>query len=188
VGEQAMSKAGISVAPAPVNVSAAPRPSELAEHFDTLPQQLDPSQLWMWIFLAMELLLFGGLFCVYAVFRGRNPELFTYGHRYLDVGCGAINTVVLIFSSFTMAMAVWAAQTNQRRDLVLFLSLTLLGGPTSSGSKWWNTPTSFTATWSGARGSTKLYAARDDQPGLAARYHHDPALSLRGHREVGAGP
>ncbi len=130
-----MSMASIPVTPAPVDLGAAHRPPELAEHFDTLPQQLDASRLGMWIFLATELLLFGGLFCVYAVLRARNPELFTYGHRYLDVGWGTINTVVLIFSSFTMAMAVWAAQTNQRRDLVLFLSLTLLGGADFLGIK-----------------------------------------------------
>jgi cytochrome c oxidase subunit 3 len=127
--------AGIPAAQVPAKTAAAPRPSELAGHFDTLPQQLDASRLGMWIFLATELLLFGGLFCVYAVLRARSPELFTYGHRFLDVGWGAINTVVLIFSSFTMAMAVWAAQTNQRRDLVLFLSLTLLGGADFLGIK-----------------------------------------------------
>jgi len=104
------------------------RPAQLAHHFQTLPQQFDASKLGMWLFLATEVLLFAGLFCVYAVVRRNHPELFEYGHRYLDTGWGAINTVVLILSSFTMAMAVWAAQNNQRRDLAMFLALTLLGG------------------------------------------------------------
>lgn len=104
------------------------RPAALAHHFDTLPQQVSAGKLGMWLFLATEVLLFAGLFCVYAVVRRAHPELFTYGHRYLDVGWGAINTVVLILSSFTMAMAVWAAQNNQKRDLVIFLALTLLCG------------------------------------------------------------
>jgi cytochrome c oxidase subunit 3 len=107
----------------------------LAHHFQTLPQQYHASKLGMWLFLATEVLLFAGLFCLYAVYRRNHPELFTYGHRYLDTGWGAINTVVLLLSSLTMAMAVWAAQNNQRRDLVLFLALTLLGGVDFLGIK-----------------------------------------------------
>lgn len=114
---------------------ADPRPAQLADHFQTLPQQFDASKLGMWLFLATEVLLFAGLFCVYAVVRRNHPELFEYGHRYLDTGWGAINTVVLILSSFTMALAVWAAQNNQRRDLVTFLALTLLGGVDFLGIK-----------------------------------------------------
>jgi cytochrome c oxidase subunit III len=120
---------------APATDAVERRPAQLAHHFQTLPQQFDASKLGMWLFLATEVLLFGGLFCAYAVARGNHPELFEYGHRYLDTGWGAINTVVLIFSSFTMAMAVWAAQNNQRRDLVMFLALTLLGGVDFLGIK-----------------------------------------------------
>ncbi len=113
----------------------ADRPAQLAHHFQTLPQQFDASKLGMWLFLATEVLLFAGLFCLYAVYRSNHPELFAYGHRYLDTGWGAINTVVLILSSFTMAMAVWSAQNNQRRDLVMFLALTLLCGVDFLGIK-----------------------------------------------------
>jgi len=117
------------------HAALAPRPPRLAHHFDTAPQQFDASKLGMWLFLATEVLLFAGLFCLYAVCRGKYPETFAYGHRYLDRGWGAINTLVLIFSSFTMALAVWAAQANQKRDLVMFLSLTLLGGVDFLGIK-----------------------------------------------------
>lgn len=129
----------IQVEPSPVaTVPTAPHDhgdANLAHHFDDARQQFDASKLGMWLFLATEVLLFAGLFCLYAVLRAAHPEVFVYGHRYLDRGWGTINTVVLIFSSFTMAMAVWAAQHNQRRDLILFLSLTLLGGVDFLGIK-----------------------------------------------------
>ena len=60
----------------------------------------------MWLFLATEILLFSGLFCAYAVYRANHPEVFEYAHRYLSRPLGALNTMVLIFSSFTMAAAV----------------------------------------------------------------------------------
>ena len=108
--------------------SVATHPAHLAHHFETLPQQIEAGKLGMWIFLGTEILLFTGLFCIYAVYRGTHPEIFAYGHQFLSVGWGATNTAVLILSSFTMALAVRAAQCSQRRALVIFLALTLLGG------------------------------------------------------------
>jgi cytochrome c oxidase subunit 3 len=107
----------------------------LQHHFQTPDQQVSAGKLGMWIFLGTEVLLFGGLFCLYAVYRAAHPEIFEYGHRYLDVGWGAINTVVLLLSSFTMAMAVRCAQMSQKRDLVIFLGLTLLCGVDFLGIK-----------------------------------------------------
>ncbi|MHC4106523.1 MAG: cytochrome c oxidase subunit 3 [Planctomycetota bacterium] len=103
-----------------------PRDAHLAHHFDTLTQQFEAAKLGMWMFLATEVLLFGGLFCLYAVYRSNHPEIFRYGHQFLDTGWGAINTVVLILSSLTMALAVWCAQCNHQRLLAFFLLLTLL--------------------------------------------------------------
>ena len=102
------------------------RPAKLAHHFTSARQQFEAAKLGMWLFLATEALLFGGLFCVYAVFRGNHPEIFAYGSQFLDTTWGAINTAVLILSSLTMALAVWCAQTNHGRELCLFLALTLL--------------------------------------------------------------
>ncbi|QOJ16055.1 MAG: cytochrome c oxidase subunit 3 [Planctomycetia bacterium] len=82
----------------------------------------------MWLFLATEVLLFGGLFCAYAIFRRNHPEVFMYAHQYLDTTWGAINTVVLLVSSFTMAWAVTASQRGQRNLTSLLLALTFLGG------------------------------------------------------------
>jgi len=80
----------------------------------------------MWIFLATEILLFGGLFCAYAVYRSNHPEIFVYAHRYLDVPLGALNTAILICSSLTMAWAVRCAQLGKQRGLVVLLTLTLV--------------------------------------------------------------
>lgn len=100
----------------------------LAHHYDTPEQQYDAAKFGMWLFIATELLLFGGLFVAYAVYRGNNPELFEYGAQFLSTKMGAINTVVLILSSLTIACAVRAAQLDQRRLMVWMLALTVLGG------------------------------------------------------------
>jgi cytochrome c oxidase subunit 3 len=82
----------------------------------------------MWIFLATEILLFGGLFCIYAVFRANHPRIFAVGHEHLSTLWGAVNTVILLCSSFTMATGVWAAEHSRKRLLPVMLVLTLLGG------------------------------------------------------------
>jgi cytochrome c oxidase subunit 3 len=110
-------------------------PPNLQHHFDTVPQQFEASKLGMWLFLATEVLLFGGLFCGYAVFRGNHPDVFHYGSRYLDTSWGAINTVVLILSSVTMAVGVTAAQRDMRAVLVACLALTFGGGAVFMGIK-----------------------------------------------------
>jgi len=108
----------------------------LAHHFETLDQQYNASKLGMWLFLATEVLLFGGLFCLYAVFRGNEPAMFAYGSNYLNTMLGATNTAVLILSSLTMAVAVTAAQRNQKWLLVTLLGLTFLGGAGFMGIKY----------------------------------------------------
>lgn len=103
-------------------------PPHLAHHFDTSLQQFDSGKLGMWLFLATEILLFGGLFCVYAIWRANHPEIFIAGHHHLNKTLGAINTVVLILSSFTMATGVYCAQRSMQKPLIICLALTLLGG------------------------------------------------------------
>jgi cytochrome c oxidase subunit 3 len=100
-------------------------PAHLAHQFDTLEQQFQSGKLGIWLFLVTEILLFSGLFCVYAVYRSSHPDIFYYGHRYLDTTLGALNTAVLIFSSFTMAWAVRSAQRGKRRSLIVLLTVTL---------------------------------------------------------------
>jgi cytochrome c oxidase subunit 3 len=102
--------------------------AHLQHHFDDPVQQFDSGKLGMWLFLATEILLFGGLFCAYAVYRANHPEIFVYAHTFLNKNLGAVNTVILLCSSLTMAWAVRAAQLGQRRVLVALLALTILGG------------------------------------------------------------
>jgi len=100
-------------------------PEHLAHHFESLQQQYDSGKLGIWLFLTTEILMFSGLFCGYAVLRALHPEIFLYAHHYLSVPLGALNTAVLIFSSFTMAWGVRAAQLGQTKLLVRLLSITL---------------------------------------------------------------
>lgn len=103
-------------------------PPHLAHHFDTPEQQFASGKLGMWAFLGTELLMFGGLFCAYAVYRANHPDVFLYAHHYLDAKWGAVNTAILIASSFTMAWGVRAAQLGQAQLLKILLALTFLGG------------------------------------------------------------
>ncbi|HEX3034051.1 MAG TPA: cytochrome c oxidase subunit 3 family protein [Thermodesulfobacteriota bacterium] len=86
------------------------------------------SKLGMWLFLATELLLFGVLFATYTIFRAQYTEMFHEQHLELDRTIGAINTVVLIASSLTMACGVASIQRGKQKLLALFLLLTILGG------------------------------------------------------------
>jgi cytochrome c oxidase subunit 3 len=100
----------------------------LAHHFDTPEQQYRSAKLGMWLFLGTEILMFGGLFCAYSIYRHNNPQVFSFAaESYLNVNLGALNTLILITSSLTMAWGVRAAQMNQRGLLIACLVLTLLG-------------------------------------------------------------
>jgi cytochrome c oxidase subunit III len=107
----------------------------LQHQFDDLDQQTEAATLGMWVFLATEILFFGGLFTVYAVYRHAYPAAFAAASRELDITLGAINTVVLIGSSLTMALAVHAAQTGGRRLTSMFLIATIVLGGVFLGIK-----------------------------------------------------
>ncbi len=116
----------------------------LAHHFDTPTQQYDSAKLGMWLFLATEVLLFSGLFVAYSVYRANHPEIFIWAHHFLDKKMGALNTIVLLCSSFTMAWAVRSAQLSQRKLTVILLALTLAGGGTFMVVKYFE----YKAKWS----------------------------------------
>ena len=98
----------------------------LQHHFTDAEQQFDASKIGMWLFLVTELLLFGGLFVAYGILQSMHPEAFVEAHHHLDRTLGAFNTGVLLLSSFTMVMAVWAAQVSKRKALIVYLSVTLV--------------------------------------------------------------
>jgi len=107
----------------------------LQHHFDSFAQQKEASYLGMWLFLVQEILFFGGLFTAYIIYRTKMPEAFIAGSHELDIKLGGFNTVVLILSSLTMALAVWAAQLGKRKALVAFLILTVILGGVFLGVK-----------------------------------------------------
>jgi cytochrome c oxidase subunit 3 len=117
----------VLVVPAPDSHGGANHDPNLAHHFDTPEQQYESGKLGMWVFLGTELLMFGGLFCAYSVYRHNHPEVFEYAHQYLNKWLGGLNTLVLITSSLTMAWGVRAAQMANRRLLMVMLALTLIG-------------------------------------------------------------
>jgi cytochrome c oxidase subunit 3 len=113
----------------PVGVTAAHEEHghdpNLAHHFASHAQQLSAGKLGMWLFLVQEILFFSGLFCAYAIYRSNHPEIFAYADHFLDRKMGAINTAVLIFSSFTMAWAVRAVQLRQKQLATVLLVITV---------------------------------------------------------------
>lgn len=98
----------------------------VAHHFDDIEQQFDSNKFGMWVFLLTEILFFSGLFVCYAVYRGNHPEVFQYASQFLDTTMGAVNTVVLLLSSFTAAWAVRAAQLGQSKLVTQLLGVTVL--------------------------------------------------------------
>ncbi|RAP32749.1 cytochrome C oxidase subunit III [Candidatus Marinamargulisbacteria bacterium SCGC AG-410-N11] len=97
---------------------------EVAHHFDNSEQEFNSAKLGMWAFLGQEILFFSGLFVAYIIFRMMHPEMFIYASKHLDWKMGALNTVILILSSFTMVMAVRSAQVNKLKQCVNYLIAT----------------------------------------------------------------
>jgi len=147
----------------------------LAHHFRGMAEQLETSTLGIWLFLGSEVLFFGGLFAAYAVLRALHPELFRYGRHLLDWRLGALNTVVLVTSSLSVAWAVRCAQLGQRRSLVSSLAATLGLALTFLGVKAveWTHKLEHGVRWGAAyRPSAELLAA----PGLPPAPEHAGAF------------
>src|SRR5207244_13487416 len=89
----------------------------------------------MWVFLVTEVLFFGGLFLAYTVNRSAFSTAFGAGSNTLDIKLGGFNTVVLIMSRLTMAMAVWSAQVGKKKLVSIFLIATLGLGTIFRGVK-----------------------------------------------------
>lgn len=102
--------------------------SVLKTHFRDLDQQREAAELGMWIFLMTELLLFGGLFTAYVVYRTSYAQTFVVTSHELSTPIGTINTAVLLISSFGIALAVRGARVNGRKRLIGGLTLALLLG------------------------------------------------------------
>lgn len=101
---------------------------DLQHHFEDLGQQHDASNLGMWVFLGTEVMFFGGLIGSYLVYRFTSPDVWGAASRELNVVLATINTIVLLTSSLTMALAVHAGETGERTKQVRFLLATIVLG------------------------------------------------------------
>jgi len=98
----------------------------IAHHFESAEQQYDSGKLGIWVFLVTEVLFFSGLFVAYTLYRSFHPEIFDQAHVFLDKYLGFANTVVLLFSSWTMAMAVRYAQLGENRKVAGYILTTMV--------------------------------------------------------------
>ena len=107
----------------------------LQHHFEDLGQQHEASTLGMWVFLSTEILFFGGILCAYWIYRIMYPEAWALGAAQQLWWLGAINTIVLIISSLTMALAVRNSQLGKQTGTVVMLVATLFFGSIFLGVK-----------------------------------------------------
>jgi cytochrome c oxidase subunit III len=112
------------------------RTGALYGQFKTLEQQKDTATLGMWTFLVTEVMFFGGIMLAYTINRHTYFTAFAMGSNMISLPLGTINTIVLLASSFTMAMGVWSAQTGKTKLLPIFLSLTIILGFVFFGVKY----------------------------------------------------
>ena len=110
-------------------------PPGLQHQFEDMGQQQESASIGMWMFLVQEIMFFGGLFTVYLVFRSKFPMAFAAGSNHLDAFWGGLNTLVLIVSSLTMALAVRSAQLGRRNAQVIFIVVTMIFGTVFLGVK-----------------------------------------------------
>ena len=118
------------------SITAAPaHHPALRHHFESMANQKDSSLLGMWVFIAQEILFFGGMLATYTIYRNSYYASFAAGSHHLDVTLGTVNTAVLICSSLTMALGVHAAALGKRKATVFFLLLTIALGSVFLGIK-----------------------------------------------------
>ena len=101
-------------------------PEGVAHHFESAEQQFDSGKFGIWTFLLTEVLFFSALFVAYTVYRDNYPEVFQFASQYLDTNLGALNTLVLLLSSFTIAWGVRNAMLGEQRMLVINIIITLV--------------------------------------------------------------
>jgi cytochrome c oxidase subunit 3 len=107
----------------------------LAHHFESLEKQTHAARLGMWLFLATEVLLFTALFAAYAVYRFLFGATFAEASRHIETWIGVVNTLVLVTSSFTVALGLHRATKGDGRGTALFFGLSVLLALTFLGFK-----------------------------------------------------
>lgn len=99
-----------------------------AHHFESAEHEYQSSKFGTWVFLVTEIMMFGGLFVGYIIYHQKYPQMFHTGSTFLDWKLGSLNTVVLIFSSLTMALSIYYAQKNERVKTLINLYVTFICG------------------------------------------------------------
>lgn len=99
-----------------------------AHHFESADHEFVTSKEGIWLFMVTEILMFGGLFVAYFIYHNIYPDMFAEGAKSLDWRMGFGNTLVLIFSSLTMALGIHYIQKGQNQKAVFNLALTILCG------------------------------------------------------------
>jgi len=97
-------------------------------HWRTQSEEFDGVKLGFWLFLTTEVLLFGGIFCAYAIFRTLYPAAWAEGSHTLNWKIGCFNTAVLLISSYTMAASIYSIQTDQQKRARINLIVTFFCG------------------------------------------------------------
>ena len=110
--------------------SAGLQEHEVAHHFDSLEQEFDSNRMGMWLFLASEIMMFGGLFVGAIWFMTIHPQAFSEGSHHLDWRMGTLNTFFLLTSGLTMGLAVFAAQRGEQAKVKtnVLISIVLASG------------------------------------------------------------
>ena len=135
-----------------------------------MEQQREAGTLGMWVFLVTEIMFFGGMFLAYSLYRSMYPASFASASNHLDITLGALNTGVLILSSFTMALAVYFTQVGNRRPQILCLVLTLVLGLTFLGVK----GVEYHDKWTDHLIPGRLFPSNPFNPAVAHEGDHDP--------------
>ena len=135
-----------------------------------MEQQREAGTIGMWVFLVTEIMFFGGMFLAYTLYRSFYPAAFSSGSNHLDITLGTVNTAVLIFSSFTMAMAVYFTQVGKPRPQVICLILTLILGVTFLGIK----AVEYKSKWDDHLIPGRLFAGNPFNPVVAQHGDEDP--------------
>lgn len=109
--------------------------AHVAHQFDSAEQQKHSSLLGIWIFLLTEIMFFGAVFVAYGVYRSRFPDAFALGTHQLSLDLGGLNTIILMLSSFTMTLAVLAARSNKKAQIINWLVVSIVLGVVFLGIK-----------------------------------------------------
>ncbi|MGE0527657.1 MAG: cytochrome c oxidase subunit 3 family protein [Bdellovibrionales bacterium] len=116
--------------------SAVPGEHHHAHHYESAEHEYNTTKFGTWTFLVTEIVMFGGLFVGYVLYHEAYTEMFKAGAKALDWRLGALNTVVLLFSSLTMALSIYYAQLNNKKKMLTCLYITLLCGFIFMGVKY----------------------------------------------------